>query len=164
MKYMGLSAGKKDYKIYGASFYNAPIGKQWHTVKMAAEIDAPCTVSIPTPDFDTPPEAVMNYGLKRTIIAMVKNKKIFVGCMAGRGRTGLFMACLARVVLESERQKDNPVKFVRDNYYSHAVETKEQEDYVTNLDIYKLIKLFKVLNTSWVLKKLPESWILAIVG
>lgn len=164
MNHMGLRAGREVFKVYGGSFYSAPIGKQWHTVKMAAEIDAPCTVSIPTNDFSTPPTSELIYGLKRTIIAMYKRKKIFVGCMAGRGRTGLFMACLARIILESERSHTDPVQYVRDEYFSHAVETAEQEQYVSSLNIYKLVRLVQYLNTSRFLKYLPASWILWMIG
>lgn len=82
-------------------------------------------------DFSIPTPEDMDAALAKMINAMYDGKFVYVGCMAGRGRTGLVMSCLAKVF----GIKD-PIKYVRQFYYKGAVETKAQEDFV-NLDFPK---------------------------
>jgi len=65
-----------------------------------------------------------------TLRAGLAGEKIYIGCMGGWGRTGLFMALLAKATGISD-----PVAFIREYYTPHAVETKEQQDYVANFDV-----------------------------
>lgn len=102
-------------------------------VKMAKEIDMPCDVSVPTADFKTPPVQSMQEGVRKTLEAMARGERVYVGCMGGIGRTGLFMACLAKAL-----GVDQPVAWVRKHYIPHAVETKEQGEYVRKFDIVPL--------------------------
>lgn len=96
-------------------------------VKMAEEIRASCDVDVPTRDFDVPNPNTLDKGVRDTLMTIARNKPVYVGCMGGIGRTGLFMAALAKVLGISE-----PVKYVRANFKSHAVETKQQMDYIGN--------------------------------
>jgi len=57
----------------------------------------------------------------------VKGSTIEVGCIGGHGRTGTVLACMA--VLAGVPGKD-AVKFVRDHYCKHAVESARQEWWV----------------------------------
>jgi len=68
--------------------------------------------------------------LEKTIHAGLAGKQLYIGCMGGWGRTGLFMALLAKASGISD-----PVAFIREQYTPHAVETKEQQDYVANFDV-----------------------------
>lgn len=96
-------------------------------IRMAAEIEAQANWVVPTEDFDTPPVDDLYRAMVQSIaIAVTENVTPYVGCMAGRGRTGLFMATLAYLT-----GVDNPVRHVRNVYYPHAVETPEQERFVT---------------------------------
>jgi hypothetical protein len=117
-----------DITITGGPFKACPphmIG-----VKMAAEIDWPHDVSIPTQDFKTPPRDRFEEGMLAALTChFIDGDPIYVGCFAGKGRTGLFLATLAYLCGE-----DEPVKFVRANYYAHAVETPDQEKFVTSFD------------------------------
>lgn len=99
-------------------------------VKMAKEISIPCDISIPTRDFDVPAQEDLTKGLAEAVDAVLAGKALYVGCMAGRGRTGLFMAILARSF-----GVQNPVEYVRKNYFPHAVETKEQYQFVMDFEI-----------------------------
>lgn len=126
-------------------------------VKMAAEIDHPFDVSIPTQDFQTPPREAMYEGLLSTVLGhFVFGDPIYVGCMAGKGRTGMFLATLAYMSGE-----DDPVSFVRAHYYPHAVETRDQEKFVKSFDRTtfrrQLMKLLIEYNAvSWGrLRKMP---------
>jgi len=51
-----------------------------------------------------------------------EGRAVHVGCIGGHGRTGMLLAALVSV-LEID---PDPIKYVRENYCKHAVETKEQ--------------------------------------
>lgn len=54
-------------------------------------------------------------------------RSVFVGCMGGHGRTGLFLTAL---VLRSGFETDDALAFVRENYCKKAVETDAQIAYL----------------------------------
>jgi hypothetical protein len=120
--------GKKYYLITGGPFVNCPdhlVG-----VKMAQEINRKCDINIPTVDFSTPPATEMRAGLIKAVEQITKGRGVYVGCYAGKGRTGLFLAVLCKAW-----GIENPVEYVRANYYAHAVETSDQYAYVTRYEI-----------------------------
>lgn len=104
-------------------------------VKMAVEIRLPCTINIPTVDFSEPDTKLATAGLSAVVTRLLNGERVYVGCMAGRGRTGLFMALLAKAFGEQD-----PVAYVRKEYYSHAVETYKQKKYVDDFVIPASIK------------------------
>ena len=53
-----------------------------------------------------------------------------MGCMGGIGRTGLMLSLLAKAF-----GVEDPVAYVRKHYYSHAVETKEQRQFIADFAI-----------------------------
>jgi hypothetical protein len=88
-------------------------------------------VRLPIRDFSVPEDpAQVVYALLRTMLAAVDGKKVYVGCMGGWGRTGLFLALLAKAA-----GIEDPIGYVRQNYTSRAVETAEQEGYVKGFDV-----------------------------
>ena len=105
-----------------------------HGVKMAVEIDAPCDVSIPTEDFSVPDKDDLRRGLQKAVHMILDGKVLWIGCMGGIGRTGLFLAALAKL-----QGEDDPVAYVREHYYPHAVETGEQRAYIDSLNVDGLI-------------------------
>lgn len=120
--------GKKHYVVFGGPYIEKPHGLVG--VKMAAEIRRECEIDIPTPDFQVPPKDALDKGLLEAVKAITKGKPLYAGCMAGRGRTGLFLSILAKAF-----GIEKPVEFVRKHYYSHAVETRGQYDFVMNYEI-----------------------------
>ena len=61
--------------------------------------------------------------------------------MGGIGRTGLFMGCMAKVMVDyanyTKARKplpSDPVDYVRSHYMCHAIETLEQQAYVRGFD------------------------------
>lgn len=88
-------------------------------------------VHLPIHDFSVPehPEAVAG-ALVAALGAAMDGKKVYIGCMGGWGRTGLFMALIAKAAGVAD-----PVEYVRINYTPRAVETGEQERYVANFDV-----------------------------
>lgn len=83
-------------------------------------------VWLPIDDFSVPRStAATTDALKATLTALLEGQKVWVGCMGGFGRTGLFLALLARAA-----GCETPIAHVRETYCKRAVETREQEQYV----------------------------------
>ena len=113
----------KYYTIYGGPYHDCPaaiIG-----VKMAAEITKTCVVDIPTQDFKTPDRKLLYRGVAQALDFILAGEPLYVGCMGGKGRTGLMLAIIAKTF-----GVVNPIGYVRKNYYAHAVETRDQEAFV----------------------------------
>lgn len=135
--------GGKFYVIAGGPYMRRPanVSGRVFTVRLAKEIREDADVVIPIVDFSVPEsdEALLK-GLDAALSAMGRGEMVYAGCMGGRGRTGLFLACLAKLW-----GKAGPVEFVREVYFNHAVETEDQYAYVQALR-FPLRMHFKV---SW---------------
>jgi protein tyrosine phosphatase len=119
-----IPLNKRQYFVVtGGPFFDCP--KTMVGVKMAKEIRQACAVDIPTVDFAVPDKALLTRGLDKALNLMLDGEPLYVGCMGGKGRTGLFMAVLAKAF-----GIKNPVEYVRKHYYAHAVETPEQYKFV----------------------------------
>lgn len=144
----GVAAGN----VYGGPYMHKPEGI--HGVKMAEEIDLPCTINVPTRDFSIPREEDLMYGLIQAVILLRKHGELYVGCMGGRGRTGIFMAALVKIMTEAGVEIDPPsmrkmpkeVAFVRMNYNQHAVETDEQMKLIKNLNVAKVLDTLRLIS------------------
>jgi hypothetical protein len=132
--------GWQYFTIWGGPYRERP--QTMAGVKMAEELLLPYTVDIPTKDFKVPDLAMLDSGLMRTVALIVRLEPVYVGCMGGRGRTGLFLAVLVKAF-----GIKNPVEYVRANYFNHAVETEEQYrfvmDYQVPDEISALLRAFK---------------------
>ena len=126
MNLLSYRLGRRRLPLAGGPYRNRPVGT--YGVKMAMEIDEPCDVDIPTRDFDVPDRDDLIRGVEQGLDAMWDTRMVYVGCMGGIGRTGLYMAAMAKLL-----GYDDPVQYVRDEYYSHAVETKQQMEYIDSL-------------------------------
>jgi len=113
--------------------YDAYPGQPYLGVCVRAEQTAGrlMDVHLPIDDFSVPrhDDEVLK-ALEKTIRAGLAGRKIYIGCMGGWGRTGLFMALLVKALGVEE-----PVSFIRQHYTPRAVETKEQQFYVKNFDV-----------------------------
>jgi hypothetical protein len=124
-----LPLTKRQYfTVTGGPFNDCP--DTMTGVKMAAEIKKPCAIDIPTVDFQTPDRLTLYRGLHKALDAVLAGQPVYVGCMGGKGRTGLFLAVLAKAFGIKK-----PVEFVRQHYYAHAVETAEQYAFVKRFTI-----------------------------
>lgn len=121
--YMPFEWKGKKYKIWGGPYVSRPDGMVG--IKMAREINLPCTVDVPTEDFSVPPVGALMRGVAKALVEVEMGETLYVGCMGGTGRTGLFMAALAKYTGEKD-----PIKYVRKHYKAHAVETSLQEEYI----------------------------------
>jgi len=132
--YVSLPAFRgSEYRFYGGPYLQKPA--KMVGVKMAAEIKAQCVVDIPTRDYCTPGLEHMQKGLRETVELILSGKPVYAGCMGGIGRTGLILAIVAKAW-----GIEDPVAYVRKNYYAHAVETAEQKAYVEMFEIDPQIK------------------------
>jgi hypothetical protein len=116
------------FTVYGGPYRDRP--EAFRGVKLAKEIKSPCHVSIPIRDFSIPETSVLNAGLENAVYLLLKGEPVYAGCMGGRGRTGLFLAILAKAFGVA-----SPVEYVREHYFNHAVETTEQYDFVMEYPI-----------------------------
>lgn len=102
--------------------------RQFEGLARGPDID----VWIPIPDFGVPAELltpIVEFALIRALAAALDGRSVYVGCMGGIGRTGLFLSLLAKAL--GQRR---PIGYVR-RYVFEAVETHEQELYVRNFPI-----------------------------
>lgn len=119
--------GFRTVKFTGGPYRNRT--KNTFGVCVAKELrEMPHDVHVPIPDFKTPPMKVLEDTVTEIIARAYTGQEVYIGCMGGYGRTGLFMAAIAKVL-----GKANPVHYVRSNYHAHAVETAEQREMVADL-------------------------------
>lgn len=98
-------------------------------------------VHLPIRDFDVPSSsAAVEKALKKAFTAAIDGRPVYVGCMGGWGRTGLFLALMAKAV-----GIDDPVGYVRKHYTPKAVETRDQQLYVDKFDVRHLQKAIRRL-------------------
>jgi Predicted protein-tyrosine phosphatase len=153
MKECKFNFGRSQRVIHGGPYRERPSSHVG--VKMAVEIDHPHDISVPTRDFSVPKQHHMEEGIRKVLKPLALNEPVYVGCMGGIGRTGLFLACLAKTLGE-----DQPVKYIRKNYIPHAVETSQQENFVRTFN-HELFapSLTKYYWAAWVVDKAPYSWV-----
>ena len=85
-------------------------------------------IRLPIQDFHAPQHvARLNNSLQQTIEEAQAGQHVAVHCVAGIGRTGLFLSCLAKALFSFDGSE--AVEWVR-NYVPHAVESKLQQQYV----------------------------------
>lgn len=154
-KGMMFCAGGIVNMVYGGPYRQRP--KHLPGIKLAPEIHEQADVRVDIPDFGVPKVSDLDRGI-REALELLADGPIYVGCMGGRGRTGLFMAALAKVMLEADEDYDtDPVEYVRENYSPHAVETIGQEHFIRNYNVDKFVADLKdvedALNTIGVYTK-----------
>lgn len=120
-----LTIDGRPVRITGGPFDAIPDGSFGVCLEQRAEKAWLAEVVLPTPDFGLPDEAA----LKAAVCAVLRQlraepeRPVHVGCKAGVGRTGLFLACLAKAA----GVEGCPLAYVRAHYLPHAAETPEQE-------------------------------------
>jgi len=92
--------------------------------------------------------------LSYTATAMKKGKSVYVGCIGGHGRTGLFLAALTQVMIGD---KDS-ITTVRENYCVKAVESTKQINWLhKHFGIKKVKESKPSLSSVWGSKKTTAS-------
>jgi len=153
-----LELNGRKVTVMGGRYLDKPAGVRG--VKLAKEIDAPADVVLDIPDFGVPAHSVLNQPLYETLKILDEDGQVYIGCMGGIGRTGMFIAILLRCIGIEELNRAEktwwgklriffkqypstnengymvyePVKYVRAVYLPAAIETKEQERLVASYD------------------------------
>ena len=120
-----LTVAGRAVTITGGPFDAIPDGAFGVCLEMAAAKAWLAEVALPTPDFGLPePEALRRaVGVVLAQLEAAPDRPVHVGCRAGVGRTGLFMACLARAA----GVEGDALDYVRRHYLPHAAETEAQQ-------------------------------------
>ena len=120
-----LTVAGRAVTITGGPFDAIPDGAFGVCLEMASAKAWLADVALPTPDFGLPePEALRQaVGAVLAQLGADPGRPVHVGCRAGVGRTGLFMACLARAA----GVEGDALDYVRRHYLSHAAETEAQQ-------------------------------------
>jgi protein-tyrosine phosphatase len=84
-------------------------------------------IHLPIPDFDVPTQEALSTAIETTLARLRDGKNIAVHCYAGYGRTGMFLACMARRVWGMPAME--AIEWVR-SYIPAAVEVPEQVEVV----------------------------------
>lgn len=137
-----LRLGSIRADIVGGPYMRKP--PSFYGIKMAEEVNCDCVISIPTRDFSVPDAGRLLAGLYAGIALAQQGCPLWVGCLGGIGRTGLYFGALAKVMagyqkLTKHRPID-PITYVRSTYYSHAVETAQQMQWVADLDVSAVVE------------------------
>jgi len=130
---------QEDRLMFGGPFFDAPTSPDFLTINLMAEHpDLPSEIYIPIKDYSIPSSPFP------FIEAFDKirddPRDVYVGCFGGKGRTGLFMACFLKYLGD-----ENALHTVRSQYNPHAVETPEQEEFLSNFPVSPSLR---VQNTS----------------
>jgi hypothetical protein len=82
------------------------------------------------PDFGVPADpAALGRALVDLLDRARTGESVEIGCLGGHGRTGTALACLAAL---TSTATEDPVVWVRANYCEKAIETEEQEAFVSS--------------------------------
>ena len=153
-----LKLGPKRVPLHGGPFRAKPEG--FFGVSMAAEIEPKDSLDlhVEVPDFGIPAEDRISVAMAMitAACALSHGQDTYVGCMGGQGRTGIFMALMARAAYGMTGPE--AIHFVREHYLPHAVETAEQEAYVANFVLDDLPEIFREAGWAGALWFLPDAF------
>jgi len=120
-----------DRFIDAGPFDEAPDTWEVFKVKLTNSSRREADIFLDIPDFGIPKDdEAVRRALKAVLLKLARKVPVYVGCGAGLGRTGLFLALLVRVM-----GVDKPIHFVRFTYDPKAVETSAQHSYVYDFDL-----------------------------
>lgn len=88
-------------------------------------------IHTPVEDFSIPQKGTFQEAIERTLCAAKAGQTIVIHCHAGLGRTGLFAACLAKVVFGLDGAQAS--HWVR-QYIPRAIETREQGQFIKDFE------------------------------
>jgi protein-tyrosine phosphatase len=86
-------------------------------------------IHLPIPDFDVPSQDEFHEAIRKTLEHAQNGQNLVIHCHAGLGRTGVFVARLARKVLGLSNEE--AICWTR-KHIPHALETPNQIEWVIN--------------------------------
>ena len=125
----------ESFLVTGGPFDAMPYTSAQVGVCVRAENVPPfADIKVPIEDFEVPHDlGALADGLLSAFKAALDGKHVYVGCQGGWGRTGLFLALMAKVTGAVD-----PVSYVRQLYSRRAVETQEQAEFVRQFDVTQI--------------------------
>lgn len=122
-RYVNYVWNGENKKLFGGSFLMAPKSDDYLIINLMAEYDLDCDFYLPIKDYEVPE----NIDDMIKIFEEIKktNKHVFVGCLGGMGRTGLFMSCFLKYL-----GYQNSFEIVRSQYNPNAVENEKQKKFI----------------------------------
>jgi protein-tyrosine phosphatase len=102
-------------------------------INLADEIKDVAHVELGIRDFSTPTKSTLRIYRKvaeDAVVRVLRREQVYVGCFMGQGRTGTFLAVMAKMCGYPQ-----PIEFVRATYNEHAVETVGQEKFVEGFGV-----------------------------
>lgn len=101
-------------------------------IKLAPEVSDVAHVELAIPDFGVASDTkAYRRAAEDAVVRVLTGEPVYVGCMMGQGRTGTFLAVMAKLAGEAE-----PVAYVRNRYNGKAVETRPQEAFVDSMPVF----------------------------
>jgi len=120
--------------VCAGPYRDAPEGGDWFRICLAPELDDFHQVPgarINIVDFGVPKdEKLFRAVVRYATLKVLRGERVYVGCLGGIGRTGTFLASMAKLC-----GQDHPIAYVRREYDHRAVETKKQEDFIHTLNV-----------------------------
>lgn len=121
----------RERRIAGGAFddFVAPSISLCLEVRAARVAEA--TLVLPIEDFQAPSQEKLIFGLRALLAAMraQPDLPVYIGCRAGIGRTGMMIACLAKLA-----GIEDPIAWTRAHYHPDAVETEAQRTAIDLLE------------------------------
>ena len=148
--YIPVQMGRElNFHLYGGPF-TACRNPDTVKINLALENQMPFDYGLHIPDFGVPTdkkqfESVVMMALHHGLTG----DEVFVGCGAGLGRTGTFLSCVAKVMLDYKKRVhlkgrgEHPIHYVRRWYDHGAVETGGQVRFIEEFDTRKLVDWYQ---------------------
>lgn len=124
--------------IYAGPYVLRPQGIKG--IKLAPEVAGDYDHMMCISDFGVPTVKEMDIAILTGLKYLQESGSFFVGCMMGRGRTGMYLACFLKAF-----GYEKPVDEVRALYNAKAVETEQQENFVAHYPVEKFEYLVRFL-------------------
>lgn len=153
---LGMKYALQNITVVGGPFDNAPSAETAFLVCVREEgaKDLDKDVWLKIKDFRIPTDTDAVYAaLLETFQAAFEGQPIYVGCMGGTGRTGLFLALICKCL-----GIEKPINYVREHYAPGAVETEEQEAYIFDFDHTVITKQLQRLAWLGLWHRVKTSW------
>ena len=122
-------------------------------VKLAGEVRKDCTIDFPIPNYGICDQSELLEAVAKAYALLLTDQQVYVGCVGGIGRTGLFLGVMAKVSHayvpygpEECGGAFDPVLFVRKHYLAHAIETSAQESLVRGIDVSGVVRWLKAFD------------------
>lgn len=129
MKQIFLPNMLEPHQLFAGSFYFEGVGFSGFRVNLMSQSSLDCDMLIPIVDYSVPQnKEFFLTDMANVIEQVLLGEPVFIGCLGGRGRTGLVLASMAHLMGEID-----PLVWLQINYMFDAPETEAQKLFVMSL-------------------------------